>query len=371
MIIAYYTDQVYLHGGIEKILSQKLNFLSNLTGYQIHLITIEQENNDSCYPISKKVYHHDLEINYVRTKSYFHPVNFCKVPFHIRKLKKTLQTIKPDVLIVCNFSFDFYFIPFIANNIKIIKEYHASRYYYIKNLPKASFIKKIFYKVNNFIENQYSYIALLNEDEKKYYKSENLVVIPNFTSKQNTKNTSKKENIILAAGRIAPVKQFDHLIKAWALIEKKFPEWEVHIYGHGDENLLIKLKNLISSLTLTRIKIKGATDILYSKLEKASLYAMTSSTECFPMVLLEALNNGLPIVSYKCPHGPSNIITESNDGVLVKHNNIEEFALELSKLIEDEFLRNNMSKNGIKNVSRFNEEIVMEQWLDLFKRKDK
>jgi glycosyltransferase involved in cell wall biosynthesis len=56
---------------------------------------------------------------------------------------------------------------------------------------------------------------------------------------------------------------------------------------------------------------------------------------------------------------------------LVKHNNVEEFALELSKLIENEPLRNNMSKNGIKNVCRFNEEVVMEQWLDLFKRKDK
>lgn len=367
MKLVYYTDQVYLHGGIEKVLAQKLNYLTGLPNFEVHLITTEQKGNPFCYPISDKVIHLDLGINYVRTKSYFNPVNFIKVPNHILKLKKKLKEIKPNVLIVCNIAFDFYFIPFISGSIKTIKEFHASRYYYLKDLPKASFFKKTKYKINNYIEKKYEHIVVLNADEKKYYQSKNLVVIPNAVT-QVKENSIKRENIIIAAGRIAPVKQFDHLIKIWNLLYEKFPTWEVHIYGEGDIEISNTVQQLINELKIPNIRLMGATNNLEERMKAASVYALTSSTECFPMVLLESLACGLPVVSYNCPHGPKNIIVDKEDGILVAHNNIKNFALELSNLIENTTLRNKMSINGVKNVCRFNEEIVMQQWLSLFKR---
>ena len=367
MKIVYYTDQVYLHGGIEKVLAQKLNYFVNLSEYEVHLITTEQKGNQFCYPISDKVIHHDLEINYIREKSYFNPANFKKVPKHIKTLKSKLKEIEPSVLIVCNFAFDFYFIQFICKDIKTVKEFHTSRYYYNQRLPKVSFFKKTLFKINNYIERKYTHIVVLNNDEKIYYKSNNIVVIPNAIGMVNVDNSIKRDNVIIAAGRMAEVKQFDHLIKAWSFIEKDFPDWKVEIYGEGDESISKKLNSLINDLSLANIKLMGATSSLGLKMEKGSIYAMTSLTECFPMVLLEALSCGLPIISYNCPNGPKNIITNNQDGIIVKHNNIELFSKILSEFIRNNKLRKQMEINAINNVKRFSEDRVMKKWSQLFK----
>ncbi|WP_111709649.1 glycosyltransferase family 4 protein [Lutibacter citreus] len=367
MKIVYSTDQVYLHGGIEKVLAQKLNYLVQIPDYEVHLITTEQKGKAFCYTISDKVIHHDLDINYVRTKSYFNPTNLNKVPKHLKRLKNKLSEINPDVLIVCNYAFDFYFIPFISGNIKTIKEFHASRYYYVKHLPKASFLKKIMHTINTTIEKKYTHVVVLNPDEQKYYKSNNVVVIPNAIKLEVKGNNVKRNHTIIAAGRIAEVKQFDHLIKTWGLIVDRFPDWEVYIYGEGNKLLLDTLNNLIKELSVSNIQFKGATSKLEEKMQEASIYALTSETECFPMVLLESLSCGLPIVSYDCPHGPRNIITNGEDGILVKHNKIEAFSVEIATLIENPEKRKLMRQAALKNIERFNENKVMEKWLNLFK----
>ena len=367
MKLAYYTDQVYLHGGIEKVLSQKLNYFANCTEVaEIHLITTEQKDNSFCYPIDQKVIQHDLAINYDRVRSYFHPINFLKVPKHIHKLKGILKSIQPDVLIVCNYAFDFYFIPFISKGIKTIKEYHSSRYYYMRDFPKASKFQKWMYKLNSYIEKKYSHIVTLNEDELNYYQSVNVVVIPNSIQLKSIETSNKRKQIILAAGRISQVKQFDHLILAWSFIAKKFPDWEVHIYGEGDEVLKNNLNLMILAQNVKNIYLKGATSGLESKMNEATIFAMTSQTECFPMVLLEALAYELPVISYDCPHGPKNILKNGEVGILVNPTNPEAFATRLEHFITDKEHRNDLASAGLIHVRQFSEAVIMQKWLLLF-----
>ena len=98
----------------------------------------------------------------------------------------------------------------------------------------------------------------------------------------------------------------------------------------------------------------------------ASIYAMTSLTECFPMVLLESLSCGLPVISFDCPNGPRNIIINNKDGLLVKNNNIDAFAIALITLMDDNELRCNMGAIGRLNIKRFESKIVMKIWEKLF-----
>ncbi len=367
--IVYLTDQVYLHGGLEKVLAQKLNYFANCSEIaEVHLITTEQKNKKPCYAIDAKVIQHDLAINYHRAKSYFHPINFLKVPKHIQKVKKALKEIQPDVLIVCNYAFDFYFIPFITNGIKTIKEYHSSRYYYIKELPKAGFFQQWLFKLNTLIEQKYTYLVVLNAAEQQYYKSSNVQVIPNAIQLQKSFPTTERKKIILAAGRIAPVKQFDQLIKAWSVIENQFPDWEVHIYGDGDDRLVADLTAQMQELKLSNIFLKGATDQLPKKMQEASIYAMTSQTECFPMVLLEALSVGLPIISYDCPHGPATILNKGEVGLLVPPNEPETFAKKMAEIIKNKEQRDLLSIAGRRHVLQYSEEIILQKWLHLFQK---
>ncbi|MBI9041550.1 glycosyltransferase family 4 protein [Lutibacter sp.] len=363
MKIMYVTDQLYLHGGIEKITTEKMNYLTDNFGYEVILCTSEHKENAFVYKLSKKVRHLDLGINYFRKLSYFHPKNLLKSISHYRALRKLIQQEKPAIIISVNYTPEQFFLPFIAKEIAKVKEFHSSGY--VLKTP-VNLMDKLKYQMFLLLD-KYHIKVVLNDCEKQYYPFKNIEVIPNFISYNNKlKSTVVKEKTIIAAGRIAPVKQFDHLIKAWSLIATNFPDWRVKIFGDGDAELSLKLEGLIKELKVPNIYLMGATNCLEEEFQKSSCYAMTSATECFPMVLLEAMSQGLPIVSYDCPHGPSTIITDSEDGILVDHNDIDIFANKLAFLISNKDLRDLMSKEAIKKASKFEAKVIMQQWKKLF-----
>lgn len=369
MKIVYYTDQIYLHGGIERVLANKVNYWVNETGYEIHVITTEQSGKIPCYKIDDKVKLHDLSINYNRKKRYINPVNLIKISTHFFKLKKKIREIKPDVIVVCNFAFGFYFMPFLCKNIKIIKEFHSSRHFdFINRINNKSIFKKILYILNDYIESKYDYLVVLTKDELNYYNSHNTVVIPNSLSNFPKKSALLDANKVISAGRIAPVKGYENLIKAWSVVVKTNSNWTLDIFGEGETEYIKSLQSLISQLGLQhKVNLCGSTNCLEDKMLDASVFAMTSLTECFPMVLLESLSCGLPIVSFDCPHGPRNIISNDKDGLLVDNQNIDKFSEALKKLLNNEELRKKMGRTARENSKRFSPELIMKDWKTIFK----
>jgi len=362
--ILYVTDQLYLHGGVEKMLAQKLNYLVSICGYEVILCTTEQKSNLFVYPINASVRHMDLEINYHREISYFHPSNLLKSVAHFRALRSILESEQPDVVVSANYTPEQFLLPFICKHIPKVKEFHSSGVSIIKPRNLLEKLKQLLFHLFG----KYDALVLLNEDERKYYPFTQVHVIPNFISIPKETPGLAKEKTILAAGRIAPVKQFDHLIKAWSLIADEHPDWEVQIYGDGDPELTGKLQDQINALKISTIRLIGSTAQLDTEMQKASIYAMTSSTECFPMVLLEAQAAGLPIVSYDCPHGPRNIVTHEVNGLLTPSNEIPDFAEALNSLINNKDLRKSMGEAAKENIKIYDEEHIMQQWVALFTR---
>lgn len=361
MKIVYVTDQMYLHGGIEKMLSQKINYWIANYGYEVILCTSEQRNQNFVYNLDPRLKHVDLKVNYYREKSYFHPINLFKSVTHFNKLRKVIKTEKPDIIISVNYTPEQFFVPFIEKQIPKIKEFHSSG---ITIKTPDNFIEKLKHRLFLLL-GRYHAQVILNADEKKYYPFQNVHIIPNFIALDVKTTDSVRDKTIIAAGRIAAVKQFDHLIHAWSSIAADFPEWQVKIFGNGDEQLSLQLKELINKLEVPNIYLMGATNHLNLEMQKASLYAMTSATECFPMVLLEAQKAGLPIISYDCPNGPRNIISSNLDGWLTPHNEIDIFAEKLAMLIKNDNERKIMEIAARQNVTQFSSEIVMEQWNEL------
>ena len=362
MKILFSTDQIYLHGGLEKVMAQKANYFSEVLHYDVFILTTEQLQKPPCYHLNPTIKLIDIKVNYVREKSYLSKQNLKKIVTHYTNWNATIKSINPDVLIVCNQAFDMFWIPFRFPKILKIREFHSSRFAEETIRVNGTFFQKIKFKITDFIESKFDKLVVLNKDEKAFYKTSNTVVIPNPIAKETrVANLINKQAI--AAGRIAPVKNFEHLIEVWKLVVNKYPEWELHIYGQGEKDAILSLQNKIKSLQLEKnVIIKDPTDTLITTMLEHSFYVMTSHTECFPMVLLESLSIGLPIVSYDCPTGPRNIIKNNENGFLVTNKDSTELVEKIGIIIEDEKLRTIFGRNAIQSCAPFYVDEVMQQW---------
>lgn len=168
---------------------------------------------------------------------------------------------------------------------------------------------------------------------------------------------------VLAMGRIAPQKGFDLLLKSWLLVEKQVNDWTLEIVcGYGDykalehEAYLMGCKNVICS---------GPTTDVPKVMSSASIFALSSRFEGFGLVLTEANACSIPAVSYDCPVGPNEIITDGVDGFLVEPENIEQFAEKLLILMKNDSLREEMGKNAYESSKRFSMDIILKQWVKL------
>jgi glycosyltransferase involved in cell wall biosynthesis len=366
MKVFFSTDQIYLHGGIEKVMADKANYFSDVMGYEVFILTAEQKGNPACYPLSKNIRHIDIGINYHREKSYFHPANLAKIPKHFFSSRKTIKNINPDVVISCNYAFDFYWLPFISKAIPKLKEYHSSRYFEHKARLKSGFLKRLKFHINDFIESKFTRLILLNPDEKAFYGSDNLEVIPNPIAMSEKQARLDKKRVI-AAGRIAAVKGFDTLIHAWKLVSEKMPGWQLHIFGQGEKDYIASLQKLIDNFSLQdQIQICSAVPDLQKEMLESSIYAMTSHTECYPMVLLEAASVGLPVVAFDCPTGPRHIVKEGVSGFLVNDQDQKAFAEKMISLAQDEVLLKKMGGQSKEAALQFSDAVVMQQWVSLF-----
>lgn len=366
MKVVFSTDQIYLHGGIEKVMAQKANYFADELGYEVCILTTEQKQHSPCYELSSKIQLVDLHINYKRDKSFVHPANLTKVTLHLYRWITTIRKLKPNCLIVCNYAFDFYWTPYLFSKIAKYKEYHSSRYYVSKVRSAANGLTKLGYALQDFCEKKYTALLLLNPSETAFYSSNSKQVIPNPIGPSNHTAPLVVSQAI-AAGRLAPVKNFDALIEIWAKVVQHEPTWILSIYGQGEPDYVAYLQAKIHKLNLeNQVFIRQAVPHLQETMQAYSMYLMTSHTECFPMVLLEALSVGLPCVSYDCPTGPAYIISQNQDGYLVSNQNQEAFVEKILFLIRNPDIRKQMGKQAQNNIQRFSLDLVMNRWKELF-----
>ena len=162
-------------------------------------------------------------------------------------------------------------------------------------------------------------------------------------------------------------KGFDIQIKLWKEVVEKHPTWILDIYGDGKER--DSLQQLVESLNLNmNVKLHGNSNNMQHHYLNASIFLFTSKAEGLPMVLIEALSYGIPCVSYDCPTGPSDIITNNSDGFVVDQHNFQVLKEKLLILIENEELRIKMGKSARKHAERYTPTKVAKQWVSFFKK---
>ena len=348
--ILYLVNQFSMHGGIQRTLSHKIDAWVEEYGYEVVVVTINQSNAPVVYPPKNDFKLVDLKIQ--RKKKRYSVYELFTLT---TKVNKILKNETPNIVITTLTGIPSLLLPFILPKINKVLEIHSSGALSVSRSWKYKW---------PFL-NRYHKVVLLNEDEKKYYQLSNMAVIPNFIQIDSGDQIVYRfrEKKIIAAGRVHLDKQYDHLIKIWEKISKKHPDWEVEIYGDGEEDLLKEYRAYINQNNIERITFLPATSNLKAIMVMSSILCLTSQTESFGMVLLECKCAALPAVSYDSPNGPRHII--SDDGLLIERNNIEKFAFELSDLIRDEEKRVKLSEKAFQNRHKFSAKEVIKKWNDL------
>lgn len=347
------------------MLANKANYLAE-HGYDVYIVTTDQFGKGHFYPMSDKITFIDLDIAYVGydALSLFQklkgvPIRIYK---HKKKLEKLFNEIKPDIVISL-FGKELFILPFIKDGSKKILEAHSSRFTWLDSRAGRGISGKIQIWLDIFMVKKYDkFIVLTEEDKPDWGILKNIEVIPNANTFEPEESAPLDNKIVLAAGRYGYQKNFEDLIKAWAIVHKTYPDWILNIRGQGLENL----QSMIDSLSLeTSVSLKHSNNMLEECLN-ASMFVLSSRYEGLGMVLLEAQACGVPLVSYACKCGPRDIITEGENGFLVETGNVQGLADKMMLLMEDEDLRKRMGKLAKSHTSDFSEEKIMKKWMNLF-----
>ena len=189
-----------------------------------------------------------------------------------------------------------------------------------------------------------------------------LEVIPNSVAwpiRAEPANVESK--VVVAAGRLVPRKGFPRLIRAFAPVARRHDDWQLHIYGQGPQKQ--ELAELIRRLDLdSQVLLRGYSRDLPDVLANASIFAMTSLSEGFPMVLIEAMSTGTPLIAFDCPRGPAEIIRNGSNGLLIPKGPFQQFTRGLESLVVDADLRARMGAQALQDAQAYTIQNVAADW---------
>ena len=277
---------------------------------------------------------------------------------HRHRLTELLMRECPDITISL-YPSESSFIPEIKDGSKKILELHFNRYFRLQYGRKGltGLIDRYRSRKDEKIARKFDSFVVLTEEDKTYWSNmPNISVIPNAALPMPLKSDCTAKRVI-AVGRLDYQKGFDRLINVWELVKKNSASegWRLDIFGQGE--WLDMLEEMIQSKGLSdSTKINVPTDEIAKEYAGSSILAMTSHYEGFPMVMIEAMSAGLPVVTFDYKCGPRDIISDGIDGLIVPDGDLNAFADAMLQLM------------ATAVVDRYSEECVMLQWTSLFEK---
>jgi glycosyltransferase involved in cell wall biosynthesis len=188
--------------------------------------------------------------------------------------------------------------------------------------------------------------------------------IPNGIEPREWPRSDTRSKVVVSAGRFRYQKGFDRLIQAWALVAQTHPDWKLRIYGEG--SVEEELRGLIAELGLEEsAELMAFTPELPDRLAASGFYVMSSRFEGFPVVLLEAMACGLPVVSFDCPTGPAELISHGEDGFLVPDGDVEGLAAAINEMIELGEGRKALGEAALAKAARYTLPSTARRWESL------
>lgn len=356
---------------MERVLAGKVNYLVN-HGHDVTIITTDQNNRSNGFHFDSRVKQIDLGVNYESTNGKnILTKTFCYFTKHINHRKRlTAILIKEQFdVVISMYGHEMNFLCKIKDGSKKIAEIHFTKIF--RQLLKRKGLWMLADKVINARDAKHSkyydkMVVLTNLDKKAWNNQQNVIVIHNpssFSTLETPRDLSAKQ--VIAVGRLSYEKGFDMLLETWRYVEVEHPDWTLAIYGDGENKPA--LEEYVEQNNIQNVSINSHTTNIREKYLESSIFVLSSRTEGMPMVMLEIMAHGVPVVSFDCPCGPSDIIDNGKDGILVPLNDTKKLAEGICQLIENKTEREAMGAAAIEKIeSKFTQDIIMPQWIELF-----
>lgn len=362
------------HGGIER---QSILFANQLAKkYDVEIISVYSMKKDPAYKVDDKIKIKYLIDDAPNKKEFMDAVKHFKIISIIReglKSKKILK-LKHDLMINEIKKLDCDFV--ISTRIEyaeMLSDYAPSGIITMTQEHLHDDSEKYVSRLKNAIRNLDYLVALgpgSRENYEKWFadnKKIKIVEIPNILENDSEVISELKGHTLVSTGRMHPVKGFDDLLKVVKKVSEKIPDVRLNLIGGGEEyeNLKNQTKEMKIDNLVNMTGMVNAEDV-NKYMINSDIYVMTSLTECFPMVLLEASTCGLPLIAFDVPVGPKALIKDDYNGYLIKDRNIDEMADKIISLFENQEKMKELGKNAKENVKQYLPDNVMKKWYDIF-----
>ncbi len=411
MNIIYFVPNITIAGGIFRIVSDKMNYLAENMEGRLFLAYYGNGQEKPIYPLHPNIQLLPIDIEW--------KVGFGKkinrVWKNISIIRHILKKYKIDIAVNANAPLLIWILPFICRRIKKIHEFHFSykgQQILDEEIFKSRGKKFLVQYLRKCCLTKFDKVIALTESDKKMWNLPNIFVIPNFSNIQLHERNGRKSKVAISAGRLESVKGYNRLIAAWVIVAQKCPDWQLEIWGEGslreslqrqidalhlssvvhlkgvspsigevvaqkcpdwqleiwgEGSLRESLQRQIDALHLSSVvHLKGVSPSIGEVYSHSSFFVMSSLYEGFPLVLVEAMNCGLPCVSFDIT-GANSIIDNGKNGFLVPDNDVNALAEACIKLIENKVLLEDMGKQAYMSGKCFSKPKVMQKWLDLFR----
>lgn len=342
-------------GGMERVMSELASYFATKKEVELHLV-LYGISREIFYPIPESIIIHTPPFRFDNRWRLFYTL---KTIFFLRN---SIKRINPKSIL----SFGEYWNNFVLLSVQGLR-------YQVFVSDRSQPDKSLGWLHNTLRHYLYPHCTGLicqTEMAKEIFLSKNrhsnISVIGNpIKTVAAVMPVQQREKIVLMVGRLIRSKNQDKLIEMFAKVSP--PDWKLVIvgYDHLKQHNMNRLKELAKVLGVEqRVIFSGKQDNLEEIYSKSSIFAFTSSSEGFPNAVGEAMAAGLPVVAFDCVAGPSEMITDGNNGFLVPLYNYGQFEERLARLMEDEGLRKRLGLNARESMQRFSREKICEAFYE-------
>ncbi len=370
--ITYVIGSLTIKGGLERILIEKMNALADTGRYVVSVVCVWQADAaQNAFPLSPKVQQICLPPMDGQGRSFRkNPMSYIWRALRNewrqkRRVDAILRELQTDILIAAS---NYVPLSFYTFRGRTLIESHCN----IVELTRMRTWPALSERMTRLAARRASAVVTLTHDDAVLWSSARRVeVIPNFTNMHSVAPCDYRSRRVVAVGRLCEQKGFDLLVDAWRKVKEKHPDWHLDIYGDGDQRDALQ-QQIADSRLSCQVTLHPFTANVATVYATAAFYVLSSRYEGFALVLIEAMRCGLPCLSFDCPSGPSEIITDGSDGLIVPYRGlsraerVDGLAQALCRMIDREDQLPVMGRAALETSQRYTADRIIPMWERLF-----